>query len=290
MDKHDGFDILENDRELGYPEDIDPMVNLPLGLVNNGVWNRKISFRGITGRDLKIIHDINYRKNHPLTWIARVVCCVTDELFGERVNAEFAIENYKKIPKAVSDLTTMDAGYILIKGHMFTFGNILKNVKDRCMSCGRNFYCDLDLTKLPCAWAGSQINRIEVLVSDGFKPKDVEEVYKVFVFKIPTLGDNIKFEDEYKPNDRGHFDDLILYNSLIEVRTVAGEVMSEEILRTKARNMFDDMSAKDLADINTKFRDLPQLGMNISTECTNCSEEVEVSLDPTMLYPRVSQG
>ena len=267
---------------------------LPIGVeVSKKSLVKEFTCKDLTGADIKLIHDRVYRKNHPLSWSTRVVSLILDNLGGHNVAADFRQSGYQKFPDIVKKITTADASYLLIAGHVHAFGPKLDEVKDRCDVCQRMFVTDIDLSTLPVERPETPATSFKVTLAKGVTFDDKQGVFdtkdKLFntlEFRYPTLGDNLKNEQYFKPNDRGEFDDRTLFACLLGMETEAGEPLDEKVLATTRHGIWDHFSASDLMLIRREWAKIPSIEMVATQACGQCGEDTLVGVNPTLLYPR----
>jgi len=269
---------------------------LPIGLeIKPGKLDRRFICRELDGKDLRFIYDSVYRKNHPMEWVARVLCLVLEEIAGERVYAQYRQLDYEKIPDIVKKITSADASYILVAGHAFTFGEKLDEVTDKCSNCGRKIVVSMDLSKLSVTRNIEDKFGFTVKLTKpvGFKTDEKDmfsikgRLFDTLDFRYPLIGDTMNNEEYFKPNDRGDFDYRIMSDSLMVIFGTDAAPMSSEYLQFRRHSIWDSFSAMALKEVRRGFADIPSIEFAKECVCPQCSEDTLVGINPTQLFPRV---
>lgn len=260
---------------------------------------RNIKFRVMTKPESKLLRDENYSRNHPFLWVARVICLVTESIEGFPVYESFKASNYKVIPPIVRSIVQDDANYILFRGHMENYGSILEGLQAECIEddCRhKNIIPEFNLEDLNVEYAEdtSELHTIEVNLTKPFKyetkdpGKDVISVidYNKLIFKPIELGDYIKYEKHYTPNNQSDFEELVQASALLDVVSVDGISMEDNQRNALHETLFTFMSAQHGREINAAFTKIPQLLTFHYDSCAACSADLPILIKPNFLFPR----
>ncbi len=271
---------------------------LPIGFMHNDTWYRNFELLPVDEAVERVIHNDTLRRNHPQLWIKQVVAGLLNNIEGESIGWEARDSNFKKIPPIVNRIPLPDAGYILVAGHRNEFGDIIEDVEQKCIKCGKGFKTDLNISRAEVEFADQPIEEFPVDLEDGFIRKSeggkdklgFEDVpFNRYTFRVPTIGDGIKHERFFSQADRITFNMKIIQECLLKVEAVDGDNVSLE-LEKKYREMygsqlFSKLRGKDRTKIRKVFGELPSIEMKYEEICSNCGEDTPVVLDPSYFFP-----
>jgi len=274
-------------------------LTLPFGVLRNGNRLKSFELFSINAGDLNLIQDDTYQKNHPSRWIARTICLCVDSIEGNSVRAEFDREGRKKYPEIVLDLPALDSAFVLYAAHSHLINEKITNVTSVCQMCQRKFTMDIETEDL----AREINNDVSIMTSDDTFVVDLMDPYSYPVkdsqildsndpivsleFRIPTLGDSLKLETEFRDNEI-HAEAALLSLVMKSATTTSGNLLKRQEIASVARKIINGVSARDVVAINNAFSRLPHMTPIVSVSCPLCSEDTEVSIRPTVLFPRVT--
>ena len=271
---------------------------LPIGFTKEGKWYRNFELMEIDEALERVIHNVKSQQTHPQLWIKQVVAGLLDNIEGEPIGWEVRESNFKKIPKIVERIPLSDAGYLLVAGHVAEFGECINDVEQRCLNCGKKFMTDIDLSMLKITYAESPIESFSVDLEKGFIRKSETHKDKLgfedlpfnrYWFRVPNIGDGMKFEELFAEATRLDFNMRVIQNCLIKVEAVDKSGAVTE-LEKKYREMYGallmrELKAVDRTLIRRKFNELPSIEMRYSSPCGKCGDDTLVFADPSSFFP-----
>ncbi|MFH0989835.1 MAG: hypothetical protein V1799_07455 [bacterium] len=282
---------------------------LPVGFTYQGVDYRTFEVNLIDGFIERIIHNQMLRSEKPQTWVAMVVSGLLHTIGDNVVSSDFVESDGKKIPPIVKNIPIVDAGLILVKGHINTYGSELKNQKTKCLHCGRPNVSDLDLNQMPIPTVDLNVpiqSEIVVKLPRGWKrqldpekrnQKELgweDKVFDTFVFGIPSLGDALRNENLSTTSRVLDFQAKIVNDRLKRVVCSKDkfEMPSEMFEAYQAGNIFfadrGGLIANDRMAIRDALNKLPQISLQAPVTCNNCKQDYDASVDYASFFPLVS--
>jgi len=275
---------------------------LPIGIeISNqdktSYIERRVTYRKLNREEIKKIKDRKLAANHPFKWIGMVISYLVDSFGDIPVYDEYAKNGFdiNKLPEIVSEIPASDSNFILFAGHIFNFGSKIKDVKVKCRNtlCDRESTFELDLSNELMVFTVPDkldFNRIlEVTLPTGYKFVSSEEsdpsLYRVFKFRIPVLGDAIKQERWYQPNDQGSFHERIYADCTLSVETTDGLEFPPERLALIGPSMYLKLEADDNAELENIMNEIPRIDTRLTKICWNCSEDISFFVSTIYLFP-----
>lgn len=279
---------------------------LPFGLNFNGNTYRNFSVRKVDGVFEEIFTHQNYANKHPQKWTGRVCAAILEELGGADIRSIFKASDYMAIPDQVKQLTIQDASYILMCGHIYTYGSKVDSVEQKCNHCGRvgEFKCDLN--DVDVRIDPDPQDEVEVILPDGFVrsqqqanegggPLGIEGItWNKLIFKLPTLYHAIANERYYSMKKIADFNLRIAQTALKAVHSVSQDLdtgewvteheMEDSTLNTMRGRLILNLLGADRRAIRAGFAKLDVTQLSVEREC-DCGTDMDVRIDVGDLYP-----
>lgn len=268
---------------------------LPVGVrTTEGKILRKINFRDLDRSELKKIWDRKFAQNHPLQAITRILALVIEDIEGEPVYADYVNAGFREYPKILQEMALADTSYALVCGHIHNFGYKIEKVRTQCLDemCEKKQVIDIvNLEELMVEVSDDDLHTVAFELPVGFAVADPDNAKKGLVYplveaRLPVIGDALKYERYYRPNDQGDFYERIYGDCLFELRTKDGVSLAEERLNALGTSLIKKMSARDSAEFEGHFNQIPTLLMMIQAVCQYCSEDLPVLIQQSFLFPK----
>jgi len=262
---------------------------LPIGIVDGERWIRDYVLRELTGADLKILQNRSINRNSPVSYIAKAISMSLESLGGTPVYKSFASSNYETVPDIVLKLPNQDASYLMIAAHVYNYGSKIDNIEARCSNCRSTIVFGTDLNSVDVTRAEHPINTFTVKLEKGFSREGTEElvgidgvVWDIYEFRVPTLGDMVR-QERYYISDKSNFDDRVLFNCLVSVRSSEDDrEMPESIRNIVKLDLFDKIKARDKHLIEKALSRLPTIDDRAEVTCHRC--EATMLINPRINY------
>jgi len=280
---------------------------LPIGFVHEGQAYRSFEVNKVDGFMERIIHNETLRKERPQTWMAMVLSGLLKSIEGDAISYDFVESGGKKIPELVKRIPLADAGLVLIAGHVSTYGAVLKGQKARCTVCTHANTLDIDLATLKMPEITDEvIETMKVQLQTGWQrvvdpskagQKELgweDEVFDVFEFGIPTVGDALRNEKHYVACRVLDFQLKIVNDRLKSVKASKdGFVMPQDMFEAykSASAFFADRNGlfgNDRTLIRDAMNKLPQVNMTVTVMCDSCMADFEAGVSYGSFFPLVS--
>ncbi len=280
---------------------------LPIGFTWNNKAVRTFAVNLIDGFMERMIHNDNMRIDRPQTWMASVLSALLHDLDGFTVSSDFIDSDGKKIPDIVKALSLQDAGLVLMRGHIATFGPIMKRQQAKCPHCrqqNRNLEIDLSKLKVPSP-SESPIATVEAVLPRGWKrvldggrnQKELgweNETFDRFVIGVPTVGDALRNEPHFSAARILDFNARIVNDRLVNVYSSKTKfVMPNEMFESyKAGFMFfadrGGLYADDRVAVRDAMNGLPQVDLISPVVCGNCEQTFDFGIRLDNFFPVAS--
>ncbi len=277
-------------KQINFVENKDRM---PIGVETEnekgerGVF-RDVKYRIISRQEKKKIRDEKFSQNHPMKWIARVLCLAIESINDIPVYDTYISTN--DTPDILKNTASLDMYFLLLGGHVHNFGTLIEGITTKCHDCGKKQSFDINLKQITCTTSDDSFHRFDVRLESGLIAEDPVTkkpvAYKHLVCRRPTMGDALQFEKDYRPNNQGNFIEKIYGNCVFEAFDDQGEKLDDSRLRQLVVPMIEKMSSKDSAIMETAFnKNCPQIDYEVIHVCRNCSEDIPVMITEGFLYP-----
>lgn len=252
-----------------------------------------IKYRKLSREDMKIIHDTNYAKNHPVKHLARICCLVTESIGKNPVYEAFKQLNFTDFPDIIKNLPMSDTAYIVVCGHIHNFGWDVTKVRATCINsaCQHDqILPDVSLKSIQVEFSEENCHLVTVNLEDGIEVSMVGQEaktinYNVLSMRIPCIEDALKYERFYRPNDQGDFFDRIYAECTIGLSGVGGE-LGEERIRALGPSLFRTMTASDSTLLEGGMNSNPTIIMLTDSICSRCSDDLPVLIKQDFLFPK----
>tara|TARA_B100000609_G_scaffold198691_2_gene198998 strand:- start:2788 stop:3720 length:933 start_codon:yes stop_codon:yes gene_type:complete len=280
---------------------------LLLGIsVDGGEREKSLELRKSSSVTETILANENYRGNHPFQWMGRLISSLIERIGEHEVYEEFRASKFRKVPKAVLAIPMRDVDFVFFLSHMHTHGNTLDMGKHRCSECRKNDLIEADLSTLKVKRSEEDMSsefgvqlRTGFLREAGSNPQEnlpyMGKVWNKYFFRPVTLGDHIRHEEYYSPNNRVNFNMRVIGDALVRVESW-GEVdgvwhkladLEEGSMQMEGMELVDSLDSADRGLIRGAFARLPHLDFMYTHECNHCSSDMKLDVDPTNFHPMV---
>lgn len=256
----------------------------------------------------KIFTHKTYIAKHPQKWLGRVCAAILDTVGGIDIRKQFKESNYENIPPLLMEMPIQNLTYILLCGHVNTYGSQVTGITETCPKCSRpgNFSCDLEKDFVYTV-PDSVPSEVSFSVPDGYvKPKDPvhqnnlgfeETPINTFVCDIPRLKHAVRCEKYYSQQELIEFNLRIaqatirsMSSSALDEETgerLEGTVLDERFVSMLKPNIFLKMRGRDRQAIRRAFRDIDTVNIEIQRECNFCGQDLTIGIDAGDLFPLI---
>ncbi len=272
---------------------------LPIGVVYGQGDERKIlkdfSLKSLSVRDLKDINNEQLKSDHPLKWLARTLCTVTESIGGIPVASAYSTS--KQFPDVIKRLSLLDASYLLVAGHVHSLGPDVEGFKTMC-PCPNNKTVefnfrldDVETPELSDDLTPDKVVEVELERGFEFRERNAEDInmkgkiWKKYIFRLPTIADALSNESHFSTGSKSTFGERVMAACLLQVETEEGEVMDASFQRMLGPKLILDLMAYDLKLINKAYNSaVPSMRLTAPSECSFCNREIDLPVDPNFLY------
>lgn len=239
--------------------------------------------------ELKRINDDDYRRNHPVRWLAQTLMILVDNIGGE-----VPAMNGREFPDVIKNLSLIDVSYLLIAGHVYNLGSEIKSLRTVC-PCQRQQEVSLDVdlnnledeenypdptteftVELP---HGVEIN-LPNMEDLGLKGK----VWKYLTFRIPILGDMLKNEKHFSASAKSDFGERVISACILKAEAEDGTELPASLLKMFGDKLIGEMTARDMQATTREFNKFPSHRLFCETQCSYCDKEITTPIEPNFLF------
>lgn len=260
---------------------------LPFGVKENGKTLKNFALRKLTAGEFKAINRKNYRENSPFAWLASTISYLVDEIDGIPVFSAFKVENFKKVPSVVKNMTMYDAFYVLYSGHYYNFDDKIKNFAFKCPTCGKlNNNIEVPLNSINFSEPNITLvedGKFRIDLEKGFTFDFKEEQTNITALKLslPTVSTLLDC-DEYSDDDI-QFMEEILKRSLYAIESDGIDLDNNKFFLLK-KKVFDLILPSDMVSMNQKLTDISlALIADVNIPCEHCSSKGKRNIDLSFL-------
>lgn len=237
---------------------------LPIGYVDeDGRVHRTAVLRKMTGRDEAIMADRRNRNSGAKMMTELLASCLVR--LGELERPDVYV---------VQKLYSADRYFLLLKLREITFGPDL-TASYSCPTCRESVTLEENIGDLPTRRlaVGELPQDVVVELEDGYVDR-AGEVYRTFVFRLPTGSDEEKITSVARENaSRGK-------NALMARCIVSLGDMPRGRVEALGTSVFNDLTLADRALIDAALNsDGPGVDVRRQLACPGCGREYEVTLD-----------
>jgi len=262
---------------------------LRVGVLNNGTLLKDFKLKPLKVAQLKEINNDDYRKEHPVRWLAKTLSIILDNIGG--VSCSMTGRDF---PDVIKNLSLIDVSYLLIAGHVFNLSSDIRGLKTVC-SCARQQEISLDINledlELPedcpspdAEFLAELINGVEINLPNmedlGLKGK----VWKYMTFRMPTLGDMLKNEKHFSPSAKSDFGERIIASCFVSVESEDGTQLPDSLRKMFGEKLISEMTARDMQIVSREFNKFPSHRLFTEASCTYCDKEISVPIEPNFLF------
>lgn len=269
---------------------------LPLGILTvdesgqpSGIM-RDINYRKLSREETKSMRDEKFMQRHAMQWMARVICLVVESIDGVPVYATYAASGFKIIPEIVKEIAPLDVFFIFLGGHIYNFGYEIKGLEGKCPDCKKKQSFDVNIETLNINTDfDSNYHIFTVTLKDGVlieNPGTKEKIlYTKIDFRMSTLGDALKFEEDYRPNGQGMFTEKVYTDCIYAVYNESGDQLDSARIKSIMPSVLKGISGLDSDLIDEAFNDnIPRIANELTEICKYCSEDLKVLIHHGFLF------
>lgn len=300
--------------ESVYGHDTTLFVGLP---TSDNRRQQSVSLMKCGGVTEQIRTNTGYGEDHPLQWLGRIICSFVERIGDSPIYSEFKASEFRRLPPAILKAPMVDVDYLVVLGHMFTYGPLLKLPGEhKCTKCGKkNVDVELDLTNLE--HKDSEVENTEEFwaqLPNGFfhplpnnpDPNASMEYMGIqwnrYFFRVPTLGDAIKHEAHFNQATLIEFNMRVARDCLLRVERwekdsdqppdgeqvyVKTQEMEKKHIAAVGQRLFSTLEGPDRNVIRALFNKLPRVDMTMKYECRGCGRDVPIDVNYGHFFPLV---
>lgn len=239
--------------------------------------------------ELKRINDDDYRRNHPVRWLAQTLTIILDSIGNESIQM-----TGREFPDVIKNLSLIDVSYLLIAGHVYNLGSEIKNLRTVC-PCQRQqeVALDVDLNNLEeeesfptpdMEFVVELPHGIEIPLPNmedlGLKGK----VWKYLTFRTPVLGDMLKNEKHFSASAKSDFGERVISACIKKAESEDGTELPESFIKMFGEKLIGEMTARDMQAVTREFNKFPSHRLFCETQCSYCDKEITTPIEPNFLF------
>lgn len=262
---------------------------LRVGVLLNKKLLKDFKLRTLKIGQLKEINNDDYRKEHPVKWLARTLTIILETIGNESCSMIG-----RDFPDVIKNLSLIDVSYLLVAGHVHNLGSDIRGLRVNC-GCQRNQEISLDIDlnniELPedCPAPDAEflvelINGVEINLPNmedlGLKGK----IWKYMNFRMPTLGDMLKNEKYFSPSAKSDFGERIIGSCLTSVESEDGTQLPDNLRKMFGDKLISDMTARDMQAVSREFNKFPTHRLFCEASCTWCDKDISTPVEPNFLF------